>query len=88
MKFVWDIISKNLKGKLEDKVLKDVIAEAPQQAVVYRGAPKVRHMVLFCFTQNPVLLWGANVDNLSSVKEIMQILIAHSFPFSPFFFYI
>lgn len=67
-------------------MLKDIIAEGPYQAEVYRGAPKVRHMVLFCFTQNPVLLGGANVDNLSSVKEIMQILIAHSFPFS--FFYI
>lgn len=52
---------------------------------MYGGAPKVKHTVLFCVTPNPVLLGGANVDNLSSVKEIMQILIAHSFPFSFFF---
>lgn len=69
-------------------MLKEVIAEAPYQAEVYRGTPKVRHTVLFCVTPNPVLLGGANVDNLSSVKEIMQIPIAHSFPFSFFFLHL
>lgn len=39
----------------------------------------------FCFIQNIVLLLTANVDNLGSVKEIMQILTANSFPFNFFF---
>lgn len=42
--------------------------------------------ISFCFIQNTTLLLVANVDNLGSLKKIMQILIANSFPFSFFTF--
>jgi hypothetical protein len=40
----------------------------------------------FRFIQNITILLAANGGNLGSVKEVMQILIANSFPFSLFTF--
>ena len=46
------------------------------------GQDQLGKWISFCFIQNTGLLLATNVDNLGSVKEIMQILIANSFPFS------
>lgn len=46
------------------------------------GQDQLGKWISFCFIQNTALLLATNVDNLGSVKEIMQILIASSFPFS------
>lgn len=46
------------------------------------GQDQLGKWISFCFIQNTALLLAINVDNLGSVKEIMQILIANSFPFS------